>query len=224
MKAHSCLAMSLWLLATMFTCDGGSAAVSDLTRRTSPFDQLQNVCLGMTSGDLSRARPLARPAPYLGYDERVGDYRIDYEFPGSYSEEQVVPKRSRLREVTAVREFSSTREVAAAWQEKVQDMARRLGGAPECFNVVRGGRHGALAVWNQGEVTVRTEFLESYVSRSVGREIRNPALLLVQIESPGRLAKWWKQTKSENTTGVSITPPCGLLPRRDRCNVRCTNG
>jgi|GEM_PF-4773964 len=85
-------------------------------------------------------------------------------------------------------------------------MTRRLGRDPECFNVIRGGRHGALAVWKQGEVTVRTEFLESYVSRTVGREIRNPALLLVQIESPGRLAKWWKWIRGENTTGVTITP------------------
>ena len=63
------LGILIGLITAITACNGSSVAVSDLTRRTSPFDQLQHVYLGMTAGDLSRARPLARPAPYLGYTE-----------------------------------------------------------------------------------------------------------------------------------------------------------
>lgn len=199
-------AAALALVAAVPACEGGSTVVADLTRRTSPFDRLQHVRLGMTAGDLQRARPHARPAPYLGYDEELGEYRIDYQFPGSYSEEQVVPESSRLKGITAVRKLSTTREAADAWRQKVQDMARRLGREPECFNVVRGGVHGATAVWKREGTTIRAEFLEGYVSRSVGGQRPVPPSLRVEIEKPGWLDRAWKRVFPGSTAGVSLTP------------------
>lgn len=108
----------------------------------APFKELEGVSLGMKVRDLREVRPNAVVSGYVGYHETHGTGRIEYQFPGSYSEKQAPPARARLRGVAFVEEASSDSAAQMIWRARIRQAADALQGEPVCreFNTsfVRG--------------------------------------------------------------------------------------
>lgn len=125
--------------------DVGSAAGG-----VQPFGTLQGVQLGMTARELARTRPAARPEGYTGYVETIEGFSVGYSIPGSYSEDQQVSPRARVRSVAAVRNVAGLEQGISDWLRIVRVAHSSLGSMPECSRVdTQSGTVGVEARWER---------------------------------------------------------------------------
>lgn len=149
-RCRGVLAAALLALAG---CENGKNVPQRLSRSVPPFTELRKVKLGMRADQLVHVRGAAEPSPYVGYSETVGGYRVGFLFPGSYSEEQVVPGSSRLAWILTGRGYTDPRQAEYNWRQTVARVSEQFGPPRECLR--RSGRvPGQLATWNVGRTHV----------------------------------------------------------------------
>ena len=136
-----------------------SQRVAAIAGRVEPLSTLEGVRLGMTARELKKVRPAVRVAGYEGYTEQIGDYRISYRIPGSWSEGQEVPLSNRLVAVTASRSFPVDSSAITLWNETNSTLQRHNGGSPKCVRFELSGTHGRAMQWNATGRVISAVFL-----------------------------------------------------------------
>lgn len=206
---HNALKALALIVLGLAACRADRTSIADRAGNTEPFAHLAEVHLGMTARDFMRVRASASPEPYTGYIDSLGDYRVEFHFPGSYSEDQVVGRRSTLQLARAVKNFPSDHAVSEAWLQKVNEISQAIESAPRCYAVVRGGRKGKRAEWDQRGAEISIEMAESRTLRSGGNLVPDPANLMVDVTRHGGVAD-----QRTAVRGVTVTSePCAVSRR-----------
>lgn len=142
------LCLRLAALLAFAGCAPDVQPVAGLVPGIEPFDRLGAVALGSSAAELARARPGARPAPYLGYSEQVGAYRVSYGLRGAETYERGrVPGHWKLESIRAGRGFDTDSAAARAYAGLVAKTARALSLRPTCHS----GAAGRVALWRLPE-------------------------------------------------------------------------
>ncbi|MFL5541178.1 MAG: hypothetical protein ACJ8J0_19480 [Longimicrobiaceae bacterium] len=144
--------MSFLLALVLGACRARDVDVAAVSGGVAPFGGMRGVHLGMTARELARVRPAARPEGYTGYVEDVDGFSAAYDIPGSFSEEQVVSPRERVRSVSALRDFIGIDTGMAEWRRGVRTASARLKSSPVCSRIDGPiGFAGLEAEWRRPE-------------------------------------------------------------------------
>lgn len=133
---------SVLLMAALTGCGHSRVSAADLLNGVTPFNALEGVALGTKARDLVERRPAVTPAPYVGYEEQIGPYKVLYFFPGLQSNESQVPPagRKRIRAIEARRHLRSDMAASEAWSAQFASVSRALPVQAQCHHVPA-GRH-----------------------------------------------------------------------------------
>lgn len=124
--------MQVVLLALLVGCGGGRPLPP-----VPPLDELAAVQLGMRAARFQAHRPNAMVAPYAGYQETVGAWRVVYFFDSGA--ETSVAFWKRLPRVAATQYFVGDSLAARQeWEARVRDGVRVLGVPDQCSRLVSG--------------------------------------------------------------------------------------
>lgn len=159
------------------SCKPQPVEVASAAGGVQPFAALHGVHLGMTARELARARPAARPEGYSGYVETVRGHPVIYSIPGSYSEDQPVSPRARVRSVSSARSVAGMEQGMSDWHHIVRVASSGFTSNPVCSRMdTRSGTVGVEAAWTSQGSIFTAGLYESRASRgtpySVGIVIR----------------------------------------------------
>ena len=126
-----------------------SQSIAAIVGPVEPLSQLDGVRLGMTARELKKVRPGLQVAGYEGYKEQIGDYRIGYSIPGSWSEEQEVTLSNRLVAILASRTFPDDSSAIKLWSETNSKLQTYNGGSARCVRIELSRGHGRAMQWGQ---------------------------------------------------------------------------
>ena len=90
-----------------------------------PMSELTGVRLGMSASDLRQHRPAAKEAPYLGLNDSIAGFEIQFKLSGAVLEVPA-PGDSRLVQVVAIRAFTDTGSANAELARLVKSLGTPL--------------------------------------------------------------------------------------------------
>ena len=110
------LFLVLGAAALLAACADTSSEPSMQYRQT-PFRQLPGIDLGMTAQRVHELRPNIKYTPFLGVQERMGEYIVSYQFPSSMDDKaQGVDPNDHLGGVIITEMFASPEQAEAGWR------------------------------------------------------------------------------------------------------------
>ena len=174
----------LW--AALSACDARQPIAKQVPGEL-PLAHLDSIWFGMRTKAFRIQRPNARVAPYIGYQESIGDYNVLYAFwPAARAENTQPGSLAELYEVSAARDLRSDAAAESAWHALVASLTRK-GNHVNCFELRddNGGSAGGIAVEKRGDNEIAAEYHRAYSIPSIGRDWHVPAGVTVTF-GPGR--------------------------------------
>jgi hypothetical protein len=150
-----------------------------------PFRAVAGVRPGTSLAELQRSRPRARFAPYVGYQETVGQLTYRYVVDGTESQQFQTLTRKHVDAVEVVAKHPSPEAARAAWAAAFREYRARQPARPVC-HLIDGtlANNGPAAVWETEDGYV---LLRAALGRPGGPRVRPASPLLIWRVGEGPL-------------------------------------
>lgn len=152
-----------------------------------PFNQIPNVQLGIRARELMHRRLQWKPAPYNGYTEWIGNYKMLYTVNENlYSEQNRPSRNARIISISASHRVTPEMNAEQEWISKFPEISKTVPGKPICVRFTEPER-GMMAFWRSPQGLISLSAFKPHLKADGTADSQRPGNFFVMQSLSTRL-------------------------------------